>query len=205
MDVYKAIASVAGELAAIGIGKTSKNVSQGFAFRGIDAVMNTLSPLLAKHSLVVLPRVLSRQVTERTNGKGTVLFYVTVEVEYDLVSAVDGSRHVIRVVGEAMDSGDKATNKAMSAAYKYAMFQALCIPVEGTPDADATTHEVQALPEGFLDWLDDMQIVAEQGGTKALQGAWAQSRTEWKALVQTGHADRWKAIKASAARQDSHV
>ena len=106
MDVYKAITAVAGELAAKGIGKTRQNVSQGFKFRGIDDVMNSLSPLLAKHNLVMLPRVLTRQVVERVNGKGTVLFYVSVEVEYDLVSAVDGSKHVVRVFGESMDSGD---------------------------------------------------------------------------------------------------
>jgi hypothetical protein len=45
--------------------------------------------------------------------------------------------------GEAMDSGDKATNKAMSAAYKYACMQAFSIPTEGDNDADAHTHEVK--------------------------------------------------------------
>jgi hypothetical protein len=41
-----------------------------------------------------------------------------------------------------MDSADKATNKAMSAAYKYACLQTFCIPTEGDNDADATTHQV---------------------------------------------------------------
>ena len=45
-----------------------------------------------------------------------------------------------------MDSGDKATNKAMSAAYKYAAMQAFAIPTEGDNDADSTTHEVIAAP-----------------------------------------------------------
>jgi hypothetical protein len=205
MDIYQAISNVAAELAAIGIGKTSRNQQQGFAFRGIDAVMNTLAPLLAKHRLVVLPRVLARQCVERVTGKGTALFYVVVEVEYDLVAAVDGSRHTVRVVGEAMDSGDKATNKAMSAAYKYAMFQTFCVPTEGTPDADAETHEVAALPDGFRDWMDDMEIVARQGGTTALLGAWKQSKTEYKALVQSAFAAEWHHIKELATQQDSHV
>lgn len=71
------------------------------------------------------------------------MFSVTVEAEFDLVCAEDGSKHTIKTFGEAMDSGDKATNKAMSAAYKYACFQAFAIPTEGDNDADAHTHEVK--------------------------------------------------------------
>lgn len=141
MEVYKAIAAVAGELAAIGISKSSKNQQQGFNFRGIDAVYNTLAPLLAKHHLVILPRCIEREVVERHTAKGGILFSVTVKAEFDMVSAQDGSKHTIATYGEAMDSGDKATNKAMSSAYKYAAFQAFCIPTEETAvDADSTTH-----------------------------------------------------------------
>lgn len=140
--VYQAINEVAAELAQMGIAKNSKNQMQGFNFRGIDAVYNTLAPLLAKHKLCILPRCLERICVERTNAKGTALFYVTVKSDFDFVS-IDGSKHTITTYGEAMDSGDKATNKAMSAAYKYAAFQAFCIPTEETAiDADAETHEV---------------------------------------------------------------
>lgn len=140
--VYQAINEVAAELAQMGIAKNSKNQMQGFNFRGIDAVYNTLAPLLAKHKLCILPRCLERICVERTNAKGTALFYVTVKSDFDFVG-IDGSMHTITTYGEAMDSGDKATNKAMSAAYKYAAFQAFCIPTEETAiDADAETHEV---------------------------------------------------------------
>jgi hypothetical protein len=70
-----------------------------------------------------------------------VLFYVVAGMDFDLVSAVDGSSHTVHVIGEAMDSADKATNKAMSAAYKYMAMQVFCIPTEGDNDADATTHD----------------------------------------------------------------
>jgi hypothetical protein len=76
--------------------------------------------------------------------KESVLFYVTVTAEFDFVATDDGSCHTVRTYGEAMDSGDKATNKAMSAAYKYAAFMTFAIPTEGDNDADATTHEVAA-------------------------------------------------------------
>lgn len=142
--VYAAIAAVMADLSREGIAKTGKNQQQGYAFRGIDAIYNELSPILARHNLLMLPRVLTRNVTERTTQKGGAIFYVTVEAEFDLICAEDGSIHTIRTFGEAMDSADKATNKAMSAAYKYAAVQAFCIPTEGDNDADATTHAVAA-------------------------------------------------------------
>ena len=143
MQVYQAINKIQAELAACGISKDRRNQAQGFNFRGIDDVYNALSPLLSKHGLCILPRMISRHCDERVNNKGTTLLYVTVEAEFDFVSAEDGSSHVVRTFGEAMDSGDKATNKAMSAAYKYAAFQAFAIPTEGDDDADAHTHSVQ--------------------------------------------------------------
>jgi hypothetical protein len=139
-SVYAAIAAVMRDMSREGISKNRRNEQQGFRFRGIDDVQNALSRPLADNALCILPRVVSRTVSERTNAKGTALFYVVLEVEYDIVSAVDGSTHTVRVVGEAMDSGDKATNKAMSAAYKYMALQVFCIPTEGDNDADATTH-----------------------------------------------------------------
>lgn len=140
--VFPAIAAVMGDLSKEGIGKNRKNEQQRYTFRGIDDVYNELAPVLAKHKLLMLPRIISREVVERQSTRGMPLFYVTVEAEFDLVSAEDGSQHTIRTYGEAMDSADKATNKAMSAAYKYAAVQAFCIPTEGDNDADATTPDV---------------------------------------------------------------
>lgn len=140
--VYPAIAAVMAEIAESGISKDRRNQQQGYNFRGIDDVYNALAPILAKHKLLMLPRVVSRAQVERTTAKGGALFYTTVEVEFDLVSGDDASVHTIRTVGEAMDSADKSSNKAMSAAYKYAAMQAFCIPTEGDNDADAATHEV---------------------------------------------------------------
>jgi hypothetical protein len=140
--VYAAISKVMAEIGRTGISKDRNNQQQGFKFRGIDDVYNAMSPLLASAGLCVLPRVTKREVTERATRSGGALFYVALDVEFDLCCAEDGSKHTIAVSGEAMDSGDKATNKAMSAAFKYACMQVFCIPTEGNPDADAETHEV---------------------------------------------------------------
>lgn len=143
MKIYQAINAVQSELAKIGISKDSRNSQgAGYNFRGIDAVYNVLSSIMANNGLCIIPRMLTRTCEERTSKSGGALFYVTVEAEFDLVSAEDGSKHTARTFGEAMDSGDKATNKAMSAAYKYMAFQTFAIPTEGDNDADNHTHEI---------------------------------------------------------------
>ena len=139
--VYAAIVGVIRDMGADGIAKDRKNQQQGYSFRGIDDVYNALSPALARNNLCMLPRVKSRIMTEGATKSGGTLFYVVCEVDFDLVSAVDGSKHTITAIGEAMDSADKATNKAMSAAYKYAAMQAFSIPTEGASDADGHTPE----------------------------------------------------------------
>lgn len=150
MSVYKAINAVQAELARTGIAKLHRNEQgQGYDFRGIDDIYNALAPLLAKNGLCILPRTVSRQCDVRTSSKGSILYYVVVEVEFDFVCSEDGSKHTVKTFGEAMDSGDKATNKSMSAAYKYACFQAFCIPLEGM-DADETTHELPECPPDLL-------------------------------------------------------
>lgn len=140
--VYQAIAAITDAFSKSGISKDRENRQQGFVFRGIDDVLNALAPLLAANHLVILPKVLKRELTERSTQKGGVLFNVVVEVEYRFVSAMDGSEATVGPFpGEAMDAGDKATNKAVSAAYKYMAFQTFCIPTEGDNDADGQSHE----------------------------------------------------------------
>ena len=175
--VYSAIAEIQGELAKTGIAKNRTNTQgSGYKFRGIDDVYAALSPLLAKHKLVVVPRVTQREVIERQSKNGGALFYVTVHAEFDFVSALDGTIHTAATFGEAMDSGDKATNKAMSAAYKYAAFMTFAIPTEGDNDADATTHEVAAKRNGHTapppieDAQRDLIQQLAPGAGKTLQG-----------------------------------
>lgn len=186
MKVYAAINAVQGELAQAGIAKDRKNTQQGYNFRGIDDVYNALSPLLAKHGLCILPRILTRSVEEKVTQKGGVLFYVTVEAEFDFVCAEDGSSHVVRTFGEAMDSGDKATNKAMSAAYKYAAFQAFAIPTEGDNDADSQTHQladeaerrVQAFKEAYGRLSESVEYIQE----RIAAGDFKPAAEEWYGL-----------------------
>lgn len=161
MKVYQAINKVQAELAKVGISKDKRNTQgAGYNFRGIDDVYNAVSPLLAQYGLCILPRMLSRTCEERQSKSGGALFYVTVEAEFDLVSSEDGSKHTVKTFGEAMDSGDKATNKAMSAAYKYAAFQTFAIPTEAE-DADAHTHEVAPRDATAIKHAALMKVIPE--------------------------------------------
>ena len=199
--VYQAIAEVMQSLASIGIAKNHKNAQQGFKFRGIDDIYNAMAPRLSEAGLCVLPRVLERTVTERATRNGGVLFYVVADVEYDFVSAKDGSKHTIRVCGEAMDSGDKATNKAMSAAYKYACLQTFCIPTEGDNDADATTHEVaKETPEEKELWAE-AEKTAKQG-MDALHAWWELIGKDRRATL-AADGERWERVKSTAADFDA--
>jgi len=147
--VIRAMNAVTAELAGEGVSKSRSNQQQGYKFRGIDEVLNALARVIAENKLVIIPHVQTRELTERQTKSGGVLFFVTVRVDYTFISAEDGSREAVGPFdGEAMDSADKATNKAMSAAYKYMAIQTFCIPTEGDNDADATTHEVVAAAGG---------------------------------------------------------
>ena len=139
-NIYQTIDAVMSEIGAVG--KTSKNTQQGFMFRGIDAVMNAINPALVKHHLFIVPEVIDQKREERTTSKGNALIYSIVTVKYTFY-AEDGSSVSAVVIGEGMDSGDKATNKAMSIAFKYACFQVFCIPTEEMVDPDQDSHEVK--------------------------------------------------------------
>lgn len=138
MNIFESINKVMDQIGAVG--KNSKNSSQGFMYRGVDAVMNALSPALIDNKVFVVPEVLEQTREERVNSKGTTLLYSICKVKYTFY-AEDGTNISATVIGEGMDSGDKATNKAMSIAFKYACFQVFCIPTEEMVDPDAECHE----------------------------------------------------------------
>ncbi len=154
--VYIAINNVQAELAKEGISKSRKNAQQGYSFRGIDDIYGAISPLLAKEGLVILPHYSERNVVEKTTTKGGALFYVTVKGTFEIVDSKDGSSTTCETYGEAMDSADKATNKAMSAAYKYVCLQTFCVPTDGDNDADATTYEVKPIEQEKKSTVEDI-------------------------------------------------
>jgi hypothetical protein len=156
--VYQAINAIVAELSCTGIARNHRNEEGDYLYRSIDDVLGALAPLLARHRLCVLPRVLEREAVRSSRTSNLV----SVHVAFDLVSALDGSVHTIESFGEAIDDSDKGTAKAISSAFKLVMLQAFCIPVP-QDDVDATSPRLHPgklngaslpePPEGWESWV----------------------------------------------------
>jgi len=143
--IYKKMTQVMAEIGFIG--KNQKNAAQGFKFRGIDDFVNALYPALTKHGVFMAPRCVNAtqeiKEVERSSGKKGVDKHISLLMEYDFF-AEDGSKVTIGPIpAEGLDSGDKATNKALSAALKYALIQTFSIPTEDMAEADAETPTIR--------------------------------------------------------------
>lgn len=161
--VYEAINKITEALVAHGIAKSRENTDQKFMFRGIDDVYFAVAPLLSKFKLSILPRVVSREVEQRTTASQKTTYNVAVTVEYDFVSTEDGSQHIVRSCGEANDTQDKSTAKALSHAYKAMCIQAFCIPVEGNEDSDAGNGD-SAWESQVADYLTAINDAEDRDG-----------------------------------------
>ena len=135
--IYAAISAIMGEIDAIG--KNRKNAQQNYSYRGIDDVYNALNASMAKHGVFTVPEVLEMKREERPTKSGGVLVWSILTVRYTFYAS-DGSSFQTVVIGEGMDSGDKASNKAMSVAQKYAFFQIFAIPTEEPKDPEVDSH-----------------------------------------------------------------
>ena len=165
LKIFQQIPKVMQELEAVG--KERDNKQQGFKFRGIDDFYNELHPRLAKHSIFTVPETLDERREERASKSGGVLTYVILKMKYTFF-ADDGSSISAIVVGEGMDTGDKATNKAMAIAHKYALMQVFAIPTEDEKDPDAESHELK--PKQAQENSKPATKAAISGMLKAFQG-----------------------------------
>lgn len=137
--IYKKMASVM--VAVSAISKDRKNQTQNYNFRGIDDVYNELHDIMAENSIVCLPEILSERSEERQSKNGSCLIYRVIHMRFTFVTE-DGSSVSCSVIGEGMDNGDKATNKAMSVAQKYALIQTFLIPTEEDKDPENDSHDL---------------------------------------------------------------
>ena len=164
MNIYESITKIMEDIPAIGKDQTNK--TQGFKYRGIDDVMNVLQPLLSKNKVFIVPQILEQNREERTTNKGGNLIYSICKIKY-IFYAEDGTSIEAVTVGEGMDSGDKATNKAMAIAMKYALFQVFCIPTEEMKDPDGETPE-GSKPKNQLISAEDAKRLQEIMENKGL-------------------------------------
>jgi len=144
--IHSKMAAILSEIGSIG--KDQKNVAQGFKFRGIDQFINALHPLLAKHKVYVCPKVSNKteKIVEVLKKDGTTRFdkHVTLDIAHTFV-AEDGSSVTFGpIAAEGIDTGDKATNKALSSGLKYNLIQGFMVPTEDMAEADFESPTISA-------------------------------------------------------------
>ncbi len=183
--IYKKMSEVMKDIGAIG--KNQKNTAQGFKFRGIDDMVNSLYPALTKHSVFMSPRCVSEKHEVRTvvrsNGKEGVDKTVSLSMEYDFF-AEDGSKVTIGPIpAEGLDSGDKATNKALSAALKYALIQTFSIPTEDMAEADLESPELgkNKVIDTKVNAATSTVVITSTGQDAPIQLP-AKAKVDWNAL-----------------------
>ncbi len=139
--IYSLIPKVMQEIGSVGKNKNAPSKVGGYAFRGIDDMYNAIQPALVKFGVFYVPRILEITRRDRNFSGGSAGIETTVKVEYTFF-AEDGSSVVSVVTGEAMDSGDKSNNKALSCALKYCLMEIFCIPTEEAKDSENEHHEL---------------------------------------------------------------
>ena len=142
LSIYEAIPKIMEEIGFVG--KNKKNEQGKFMYRGIDDVMNALNPAMAKIGVFVVPEVVRSEYLTRATNKGGTVNVAILTVRFSFF-AKDGTYVSATTMGEAMDSGDKASNKAMAIALKYACFQTFMIPTEEMAKDDPDGY---GLPKG---------------------------------------------------------
>lgn len=142
LHVFNAVSQITDSLSKTGIAKGRKAPGLGYEYRGIDDVYNALSSRLGAHKLCIAPNVVSCERTAITTRNGSKAAHVLLTVNYSVTSGVDGSSFNSSVISEAIDTSDKALNKAMSNAYKNLAFQLFCIPVGPQNDVEYENHEI---------------------------------------------------------------
>jgi len=131
------------------VAKGRKNEQQGYMFRGIEDMYQAAHPALVKHKVFCCPQVTESDSQDRVMKNGTPAVRVTLKVAHRFY-APDGSYVEVITCGEGIDTSDKATNKAMSAAMKYAFIELFSIPTQDVEDSDKASPEAGLTGRGAV-------------------------------------------------------
>lgn len=136
--VHEAITRVLDLLPAIQKNGTAPGNMGGYKFRRVEDITAALKPLFASHGIVVMPNVVQRIESQRATAKGGVMFCVDLEIRFDFIGP-KGDTLSANVWGQGTDSGDKATQKAVTSAFKTMLSVVFCI---SDSEMDAEAHDV---------------------------------------------------------------
>jgi hypothetical protein len=166
--IWEAMSRVMADIGAVG--KGDRNDQQGYSFRGIDRVMNAVHGAMVKHGVTVTPQVLDKEYGSYKTKNGAEMRVAVMTVRYTFYGPAGDSVEVV-TIGEASDSADKATNKALSAAMKYALLHTFVVPTEDIVKEDAD----RSSPERGEQTVDLAKYITEQlnqAERAALRDAW---------------------------------
>lgn len=131
-DVYEALAAAYHDC-----GYVQKKHAQGlgYKFAGEQAMIEEIRPALVKHGLFAYVSEMGDLQQEAfTTSRGSSMNRVILRARVTFAHGASGTSVTATAYGEGMDSGDKATNKAMTGALKYALRQTLLIETGDDPD-----------------------------------------------------------------------
>jgi len=140
------------------VGKGGTNIKQSYKFRKVEDVYAACQLVMAENGVHMTAQILSEFSEERKSTNNATLIYRRGTYRWFFWCEEDGSYVTHDTFGEGMDSGDKASNKSMTASQKYALIQAFCIPTEEAnqpvgeglvDDADKDSHDVESKPKGY--------------------------------------------------------
>lgn len=173
LNLYQKLAAITGEIGAIKKGGT--NSEQKYAFIEYAAVAGELRGLFAKHGVIIVPRMQQTikqhrvEVLSKYDAKGTA---VLVDMTFTVVNAdAPDDKFTVTWTGEAIDFGDKATNKAATSALKYYLMRQFNISEKGddpdavSPDRGAVKAQVTKIERDIAQMHETTPLEAAALGT----------------------------------------
>lgn len=141
-NIYTAIADIMKE---VGYVQKEKKPGLNYTYAGEAALIQALRPAMVSRGVFMfVKQVLNKHVNSYTNKNGTVMNSVLLDVVITFFHTPSGTFLDVMSSGEGADAGDKAQNKALTGAYKYAMRQTFCIETGDDPDQFSSTEQERA-------------------------------------------------------------
>lgn len=166
-NVIEALRRVMRDLPAIGKEGVGPQSQGSYKFRGIEQIMRHAVPLFSRHGVVFTPHRVDLLPHTDTLSGGKPAVDERVVVTYRVYGPGGPEDYIeVQAPGVGRDSTDKGSNKAMTAAYKYALTQTLGVADEkddgdqygmeaDEPVVLASDTALQELADALAGWLVD--------------------------------------------------
>lgn len=141
LNLYQKLAKITGEIGVIA--KDGNNQQQKYKYIEYETIAGKFRELFSKYGVVLIPSMVEQERSAITTSRGSSGVSTVCHFEFTVVNAdKPDDRFVVKWQGEAADYGDKATNKAATAAVKYYLMRQFNISSKGDEDPDSQTPEV---------------------------------------------------------------